>query len=94
MLFGVHIFPTEYAIRIDELARAAEERGFESLFATEHTHIPKSRRTPWRSGPRTKYRACRMRRPPVLNSRCWRLVRDQLWMARGRTSRRRRLPRL
>jgi len=23
-----------------------------------------------------KYRACRMRRPPVLNSRCWRLVRD------------------
>lgn len=51
MLFGVHIFPTEYAIRIDELARSAEERGFESLFVTEHTHIPKSRRTPWRSGP-------------------------------------------
>src|SRR5437879_10684133 len=25
-----------------------------------------------------KHRACRMRRPPVLNSRCWRLVRDQL----------------
>ena len=28
-----------------------------------------------------------MRRPPVLNSRCWRLVRDQLWMATGKTSR-------
>src|SRR4029453_13383894 len=28
------------------------------------------------------------------NSRCWRLVRDQLWMASGRTSRRRRLTRL
>src|SRR6266478_3156097 len=27
---------------------------------------------------RMKYRACRMSRPPVLNSRCWRLVRDQL----------------
>ena len=35
-----------------------------------------------------------MRRPPVLNNRCCRLVRGQLWMARGRTNRRRRLPRL
>src|SRR5947209_2870630 len=31
---------------------------------------------------RVKYRACRMRRPPVLNSRCWRLASDQLWMAK------------
>ena len=30
---------------------------------------------------RRKYRACRMRRPPVLNSRCWRLVSDQLCQA-------------
>ena len=37
---------------------------------------------------RMKDRACRMRRPPVLNSRCCRLVSDQLWMARGNTSRR------
>jgi hypothetical protein len=43
---------------------------------------------------RVKYRACRMRRPPVLNSRCWRLVRDRLWMATGKTIRRSRLPRL
>ncbi len=50
MHYGVLIFPTEYAIRIDELARAAEERGFESLFVTEHTHIPASRRTPFPSG--------------------------------------------
>src|SRR2546425_6322684 len=41
-----------------------------------------------------EYRACRMRRPQVLNSRCCRLVSDQLWMASGRMSRRRRLPRL
>jgi len=34
-----------------------------------------------------KYRAWRMSRPTVLNSRCCRLVRDQLWMASGRTSR-------
>ncbi len=50
MHVGVFIFPTEYAIRIDELARAAEERGLESLFVTEHTHIPTSRRTAWPGG--------------------------------------------
>ncbi len=50
MEIGAFIFPTEYSIRIDELARALEERGFESLFVTEHTHIPTSRRTPWPGG--------------------------------------------
>ena len=50
MDIGAFIFPTEYSIRIDELARALEERGFESLFVTEHTHIPASRRTPWPGG--------------------------------------------
>jgi hypothetical protein len=43
---------------------------------------------------RMKYRACRIRRPPVLKSRSCKLVSDQLWMARGRASRRSRLPRL
>jgi probable F420-dependent oxidoreductase len=50
MRIGAFIFPTEYSIRVDELARALEERGFESLFVTEHTHIPVSRRTPWPGG--------------------------------------------
>ena len=50
MHYGVFIFPTDYSIRIDELARAAEERGFESLFVTEHTHIPASRRSPFPGG--------------------------------------------
>jgi len=50
MQVGAFIFPTDYSIRIDELARALEERGFESLFVTEHTHIPTSRRTPWPGG--------------------------------------------
>ncbi len=32
------------------LARAAEERGFESIWVPEHTHIPVSRRSPWPGG--------------------------------------------
>ena len=33
-------FPADFAIRPDELAVAVEERGFDSLFLTEHTHLP------------------------------------------------------
>ena len=40
MKFGVHIFPTEYSIQPDELARLVEERGLDSLWFSEHTHIP------------------------------------------------------
>jgi probable F420-dependent oxidoreductase len=46
MRYGVTIFPTDLSIGIVELARAAEERGFDSLWVPEHTHIPASRRTP------------------------------------------------
>ena len=45
--FGVQMFPTDYSIQPVELAKAAEERGFESLFFPEHTHIPTSRKTPY-----------------------------------------------
>jgi len=48
--FGVTMFPTDYAIDVVTLGRAVEERGFESLFFPEHTHIPASRRTPWPGG--------------------------------------------
>jgi alkanesulfonate monooxygenase SsuD/methylene tetrahydromethanopterin reductase-like flavin-dependent oxidoreductase (luciferase family) len=40
LLHGVFMFPTDYAMRIDELARSLEDRGFESLWVPEHTHIP------------------------------------------------------
>lgn len=40
MQLGVFSFNTEYSMRIDHLARAAEERGFESLWVPEHSHIP------------------------------------------------------
>jgi probable F420-dependent oxidoreductase len=48
--FGVATFSTDYSIRPDEFARAAEERGFDSAFFPEHTHIPASRRTPFPMG--------------------------------------------
>jgi probable F420-dependent oxidoreductase len=44
------MFPTEYAIAPDKLARALEDRGFESLWFPEHTHIPASRLSPWPGG--------------------------------------------
>jgi probable F420-dependent oxidoreductase len=50
MDFGLSIFPTDYSIHPARLGQEAEERGFESLFITEHTHIPASRRTPWPGG--------------------------------------------
>jgi probable F420-dependent oxidoreductase len=50
MKFGITMFPTDYAIDVVSLGQAVEERGFESLFFPEHTHIPTSRRTPWPGG--------------------------------------------
>jgi probable F420-dependent oxidoreductase len=47
---GVFYFPTDYGIDPGELGRALEERGFESLFVCEHTHIPASRRSPFPGG--------------------------------------------
>ena len=50
MDFGVSYFPTDEVIEPAELARMAEERGFESVFVTEHTHIPASRETDYPGG--------------------------------------------
>jgi len=46
MKLGITIFATDYAMRPDDLAQACEERGFESVWFPEHTHIPASLRTP------------------------------------------------
>ena len=43
MRIGVFYFPADYGINLAELARALEDRGFDSLFVPEHTHIPLSR---------------------------------------------------
>ena len=50
MRVGVFYFPTDYGIDPGELGRALEERGFESLFVCEHTHIPTSRKSPFPGG--------------------------------------------
>lgn len=50
MKFAVAIFPTEQVQPPDELARMAEERGFEALLFPEHTHIPAGRDTPYPAG--------------------------------------------
>ncbi len=48
--FGIVTIPTHYSIQPAELARWAEEHGFESLLFGEHTHIPTSRKTPFPLG--------------------------------------------
>ena len=44
---GVTLLSADTTIRPDDLARAAEERGFESMWLPEHSHIPISRESPW-----------------------------------------------
>lgn len=51
MELGIVTFLTDYGISPVDLGRAAEERGFDALFVTEHTHIPASRVSPWPGGP-------------------------------------------
>lgn len=50
MRFGVSTFLTDRGTAPTALARAVEERGLDSLFVAEHTHIPVARRTPYPRG--------------------------------------------
>src|ERR1700722_6358579 len=50
MDFGAFMFHTDYSMPIVALAQACEARGFESLWAPEHSHIPLSRKSPWPGG--------------------------------------------
>ena len=47
MHFGASMFFTDYSMTPQALAKALEERGFESVWAPEHSHIPLSRKTPF-----------------------------------------------
>jgi probable F420-dependent oxidoreductase len=50
MDLGLLIFPTDDTPNPVALARMAEDRGFESIWYPEHTHIPASRQTPYPAG--------------------------------------------
>src|SRR5438093_1999665 len=50
MDFGAAMFFTDYSMASAELAQALEARGFESMWAPEHSHIPTSRRSPFQGG--------------------------------------------
>ena len=50
MHVGISLFATDLTNDIRDVARAAEDAGFESLWVAEHTHIPTSRATPYPNG--------------------------------------------
>src|SRR5947208_1717732 len=50
MQVGAAMFFTDYSMAPAELGRALEERGFESVWAPEHSHIPLSRKSSFPSG--------------------------------------------
>ena len=51
MKFGASMFFTDYSMTPAALGRALEDRGFDILWAPEHSHIPLSRKTPFPLGP-------------------------------------------
>jgi len=46
MDFGAAMFFTDYSMKPAEFGQALEARGFESVWAPEHSHIPSTRKTP------------------------------------------------
>ena len=50
MKIGFFSYNTDYGVRPDILAKALEERAFDSLWVGEHTHIPAKRETPFPGG--------------------------------------------
>ena len=50
MKFGASMFFTDYSMTAPELAVAVEQRGFDIVWAPEHSHIPLSRKTPFIMG--------------------------------------------
>lgn len=47
MRVGISCFLTDRSVHIADLAREAEVRGFDDIWAPEHTHIPTGRETDW-----------------------------------------------
>ncbi|HVV10156.1 LLM class F420-dependent oxidoreductase [Amycolatopsis sp.] len=82
MKFGISTFVTDDGIRPAALGRALEERGFDSLFLAEHSHIPASRESPYPGGtdlPRKYYRTL----DPFVTLAAAASVTDHLLLATG-----------
>ncbi|HVH75972.1 MAG TPA: LLM class F420-dependent oxidoreductase [Stellaceae bacterium] len=65
MQFGAAMFFTDYSMAPGALARALEKRGFESVWAPEHSHIPLSRTTPFPAGGELPKKYCEAMDPFV-----------------------------
>jgi len=50
IVVGAAMFFTDYSMRADDLARELEARGFESIWAPEHSHIPLTRKSAFQGG--------------------------------------------
>ncbi len=50
LAFGAAIFFTDYSASPIEVGQTLEQRGFESVWAPEHSNIPVSRKTPFPGG--------------------------------------------
>jgi hypothetical protein len=74
MEFGAAIFFTDYAMAPVELERALEERGFESLWAPEHSHIPLLHQSPFPQGGDMPKKHYDVMDPLPLLDRCARLM--------------------
>ena len=70
MRYGVTVMLTDKSIGIVELAQAVEERGLDSIWLPEHTHIPTSRLTPPPTGDDGAGRGVHAQRRPVHQPRC------------------------
>jgi probable F420-dependent oxidoreductase len=65
MDLGAAMFFTDYSMPAEELGRVLEERGFESIWAPEHSHIPTSRATPFPQGGELPRKYCEAMDPFV-----------------------------
>jgi probable F420-dependent oxidoreductase len=65
--YGITMFATDLAMPAHELAVAAEERGFHSVYVPEHTHIPVSRETPPATGTEELEEGYKRTRDPLIS---------------------------
>jgi probable F420-dependent oxidoreductase len=67
MKYGVTMFAHDRTMPTHELAKAAEERGFHSVYVPEHTHIPISRETPAATGTEELEEGYKRTRDPLIS---------------------------